>query len=574
MNKSILIKIIFELKRYWFYFLFSIIFSVTYVVGSLLIPILIGRAIDVIVDINQVDFEMLKKIFAYMAIILVCVGISQYLLNLCNNRLAYHLSYTLREKTFNKLQKLPLSYLDAHPKGDILSRMINDIETLTDGILLGFNQIFIGVMTIIITLVFMFMLNYIMALVVIFLTPISLFVSRFIAKKIHHYFVDQARLKGVQTAFVEEMIQGQKVIRAFQYENNASNEFKNISDELEVVTKKALFFSSLPNPVTRFVNAIVYAVIIFIGAMIVIDNPLFTIGLLTTFLSYASQYTKPFNDISSVVTELQNSFSCGERIYELLAEKEEIEIKRQVLENVDGNIDINNVDFSYDKKTSLIKDFSLKVEKGQKVAIVGPTGCGKTTFINLLMRFYDVDKGTIVVDGVDISNITRQNLRKNYGMVLQDTWLRYGSIKDNITLGEDYSLEDVKKACALSKANNFIELLDDDYNTLIDENGGNLSQGQKQLLCIARVMLRLPPILILDEATSSIDTRTEIKIQEAFNNLMKGKTSFIVAHRLSTIKNADLILVMKDGKIIEQGKHEELLAKNGFYSMLFNSQYQ
>lgn len=557
------------------FFLFSsIILAIIYVVASLYLPILAGDCVDLIVEKGNVNFEKIFQIFIIMGLLLVIAAIAQYLLNLCNNHLIYKYAASLRKRTFEKLERLPLKYLDSHPSGDILSRLSSDIEVVNDGLLIGMNQLFIGVFTIVMTLVFMFILNYIMAIVVVVLTPLSLFAARFIAKNINRYFYQQASYRGEQIAFIEEMMNNQKVVRAFNYEDKSEEDFSIITDKLEDAARKSSFFSALPNPVTRFVNALIYAVIILIGALLTIYNLGFSVGLLMTFLSFASKYATPFNDISSVITEIENALTCLKRVYELLDEEDEISDKgNENLEAVEGNISLNDVSFSYDVNQKLIEHLSLNVKKGQKIALVGPTGCGKTTFINLLMRFYDVNNGSISVDGHNIKAITRDSLRRNYGMVLQDTYLRYGTIEENITMGDNFTREQVVEAAKMSSCDHFISLLKDGYNTLIDENGGDFSQGQKQLIAICRVMLRLPPMLILDEATSSIDTRTEIKIQQAFNILMKDKTSFIVAHRLSTIKDADIILVMKDGNVIESGTHQDLLKKKGFYYELYNSQF-
>lgn len=557
------------------FFLFSsIVLAIIYVVASLYLPILAGDCVDLIVEKGNVNFEKIFQIFIIMGLLLVIAAIAQYLLNLCNNHLIYKYAASLRKRTFEKLERLPLKYLDSHPSGDILSRLSSDIEVVNDGLLIGMNQLFIGVFTIVMTLVFMFILNYIMAIVVVVLTPLSLFAARFIAKNINRYFYQQASYRGEQIAFIEEMMNNQKVVRAFNYEDKSEEDFSIITDKLEDAMRKSSFFSALPNPVTRFVNALIYAVIILIGALLTIYNLGFSVGLLMTFLSFASKYATPFNDISSVITEIENALTCLKRVYELLDEEDEVSDKgNKNLEAVEGNISLNDVSFSYDVNQKLIEDLSLNVKKGQKIALVGPTGCGKTTFINLLMRFYDVNNGSISVDGHNIKAITRDSLRRNYGMVLQDTYLRYGTIEENITMGDNFTHEQVVEAAKMSSCDHFISLLKDGYNTLIDENGGDFSQGQKQLIAICRVMLRLPPMLILDEATSSIDTRTEIKIQQAFNILMKNKTSFIVAHRLSTIKDADIILVMKDGNVIESGTHQNLLKKKGFYYELYNSQF-
>lgn len=575
MKKNSFLRIISYIKPYVFFLIASIISAVIYIVLSLYIPVLIGRAIDNIIDINNVDFETLRIIFLKVVICLTGASLFQYLMSMANNHIAFCITRDFRKQVFNKIQHLPLSYLDSHPLGDIVSRMISDIDALSDGLLLGFSQLFTGIISILITLVFMFMLNWIMAIVVIVLTPLSLFVAKYIAKKINRYFKEQAILRGKQTAYIEEMVSGQKIVRAFNYEHKTQLQFETISNELETASLKANFFSSLVNPSTRFINAVVYALIAFIGTIIVISPLSFTVGNLTTFLSYANQYTKPFNDISSVVTELQNAVTCANRVFELLDQPNEMKDDDNALSltDISGKVEIDDVSFSYTPDQKLIEGFSLNVKPGQKVAIVGPTGCGKTTLINLLMRFYDVNFGDIKIDDKSIYKLKRRSIRENYGMVLQDTWLRYGSVRDNITMGKETSEKDILEAIKLSHADHFINQLPDGLDTLIDENDGQLSQGQKQLLCIARVMLNIPPMLILDEATSSIDTRTEIKIQDAFNKMMKGRTSFIVAHRLSTIREADVILVMKDGMVIEQGNHQELIKQKGFYYNLYNSQF-
>ena len=575
MNRKVTVRLLRTLRPYTAYLILSTVLSVGYVISSLFIPILVGNAIDAIVEIGNVNFSLLETIFIQIAISLVFASLCQYGATLCNNRLAYGVTKTLRDRTFKKIQQLPLSYLDAHPYGDVVSRMISDIDTLSDGLLLGFSQVFTGIVSIVVTLIFMFSMNWIMALVVVVLTPISLFVARFIAKRIHRYFEMQTVLRGKQTAYIEEMVSGQKIVRAFNYERKSEEKFAFIAGDLEDASLKANFYSSLVNPSTRFVNALVYAVIAFIGAMMVISQPAFTPGKLTTFLSYASQYTKPFNDISSVVTELQNAMTCADRVFELLDQEDEpADISSAVdLKNVRGRVSLEHVFFSYEKDQRLIEDFNLNIIPGQKVAIVGPTGCGKTTLINLLMRFYDVTSGEIRIDHIGLKDLKRNSIRDNYGMVLQETWLRHGTIRENILLGRACTDDEIQTALKQSHADYFVSRLPDGVDTVIDESGGQLSQGQKQLLCIARVMIHLPPMLILDEATSSIDTRTEVKIQDAFSKMMKGRTSFIVAHRLSTIREADVILVMNEGHIIEQGSHEELLARKGFYYNLYNAQF-
>ena len=581
MKNNLFSRLMRTIKPYWFFLLLTLICSIGYVFFSLYIPILVGNAIDVLIEGN-VDFDQLKSILQLIGLFLIVASILQYIMNLCNNRLTYSMTRDLRNQAIQKIQDLPLKYLDNHSYGDIVSRIINDVETISDGLLLGFNQVFTGVVTIVVTLIFMFTMKWEMALTVVVLTPLSLFVAKFISKKIHKYFADQTVLKGEQTAFIEEMVNGQKVVRAFNHEEDNQNKFEEISSRLEVASLKANFFSSLVNPTTRFVNALVYALICLIGAIICIKTKdldpslVFTTGMLTTFLSYASQYTKPFNDISSVVTELQNALTCASRVYDLLDEDEEVKDKENAykLENAVGDVELKNMYFSYVENQHLIEDFNLKVKHGQRVAIVGPTGCGKTTLINLLMRFYDVTDGSILIDNYDLRDLQRNSIRDNYGMVLQETYLRHASIKDNILMGKEVSEERLIEIAKQSHIYNFVTTLKDGFDTIVDDSNGLLSQGQKQLICIARVMVNLPPMLILDEATSSIDTRTELKIQDAFNKMMKGRTSFIVAHRLSTIKEADVIIVMNEGHIIEQGNHQELLQKKGFYYNLYNSQFQ
>lgn len=572
-KKSVIGHIFSSLKPYFGLLLLSLVCSVLQVMCSLYIPILVGNGVDLIVSEGNVDFNSLFVILIKICAFFISASVFQYLMSVLNNKITYLFTRDLKNDFFVKIQNLSISYLDKHSYGDILSRMVNDIEVLSDGLLLGFNQLFSGVVIIVVTLIFMFMMNYVMALVVLFLTPISLFVAKFVAKNIHRYFKDQAIIKSEQTSFIDEIINGQKVIRAFAKEDDNQVKFDEISVRLEKVALKANFYSALVNPTTRFVNAIVYAIVCLIGAVICINNPLFTAGKLTTFLSYANQYTKPFNDISSVITELQNAFTSAERVFVLLDE-EEIKNGGESLGSVEGNVELKNVYFSYEKSQRLIEDFSIKVSKGQKIAIVGPTGCGKTTLINLLMRFYDINKGCIMIDGKDVSMFTRDSVRENIGMVLQETYLRHASIRENILMGSEISEEELIRISKESHIDYFVSRLPNGFDTVIDENYGLLSQGQKQLLCIARVMVNLPPMLILDEATSSIDTRTEIKIQEAFNKMMKGRTTFIVAHRLSTIQGADKIIVMNEGHIIEQGNHHELLKNKGFYYNLYNSQFE
>ncbi|MBQ5475142.1 MAG: ABC transporter ATP-binding protein, partial [Lachnospiraceae bacterium] len=502
--------------------------------------------------------------------------VSQWIMNICNNRIVYRVVKDIRNDAFEKIEKLPISYIDAHPFGDTMSRVISDTDTFADGLLMGFTQMFTGVVTIFGTIIFMLTINVWITLIVVCITPLSLFVARFVAKHTYDMFKKQSEIKGKETAFINEMIAGQKVVTAFGHEDENMEEFDEMNEKLRKCSLRATFFSSTVNPSTRFVNNIVYAGVGVSGAIMAILKPsIFTVGNLTAFLSYASQYTKPFNEISGVVTEMQNAIACADRIFELIEETpqpEDVE-NAVVLEDVTGNVELKNVEFSYVAKQRLIEDFNLQVKPGMKVAIVGPTGCGKSTIINLLMRFYDTNSGEICVDGNNIKKVQRKSLRKSYGMVLQETWFKEGTIRDNITMGEEVDEEEVIKAAKMSHADSFIRRLPNGYDTYISEDGGNLSNGQKQLLCITRIMLNIPSMLILDEATSSIDTRTELRIQDAFNKMMEGRTSFIVAHRLSTIKNADIIIAMKDGHIIEQGNHKELLEKGGFYANLYNSQF-
>lgn len=575
-------KVLNYIGRYKIFMLISVLIATATVAGTLYVPILVGRAIDEIVSEGNVDFGAVGGILLTIGIVVGITAALQWLMNSINNRITFHIIRDIRDEAFKKIEILPLSFLDAHSSGEIVSRVIADVDQFADGLLMGFTQLFTGIMTILGTLVFMLTINWKIALVVVILTPLSLFVARFIARRTYSMFKLQSKARGKQTAFIDEMIGNQKVVQAFSHQDESLEQFDEINEELQKYSLRATFFSSLTNPVTRFVNNIVYACVALTGAFAVLGGwfsigATFTIGSLTCFLSYANQYTKPFNEISGVITELQNALACASRIFELIEEKPQIPDKAdaKVLKNAEGRIELDDVAFSYSPDRKLIENLSLSVKKGQRIAIVGPTGCGKTTLINLLMRFYDVDKGSISVDGEDIRNLTRNSLRSSYGMVLQETWLKSGTIKDNIIMGKpDATDEEIIEASKASHAHSFIKRLEKGYDTVITEDGGNLSQGQKQLLCITRVMLCLPPMLILDEATSSIDTRTEIKIQNAFTRLMTGRTSFIVAHRLSTIREADVILVMKNGHIIEQGKHEELLKKNGFYASLYNSQFE
>lgn len=566
------------IKKYMFYVALSVIFAAATVAMTLYVPILTGDAIDLIVGKGNVDFSAVYAIVKKIIIVVGLTALSQWIMNICNNKITYGVIRDIRKDAFEKLEILPLKYIDSHSHGDIVSRVITDVDTFADGLLMGFTQLFTGVITILGTLIFMLTINVKITFVVVLITPISLFVASFIAKKTYRMFRLQSETRGEQTALIDEMIGNQKVVQAFGHEDEALEQFDEINGRLQKWSLKAIFFSSITNPSTRFVNSLVYTGVGITGAFTVITNPAFTVGQLSCFLSYANQYTKPFNEISGVVTELQNALACAARIFELIKEEPQIPDNEdaRVLKDtdVDGALELENVYFSYVPEKKLIENFNLSVKPGERVAIVGPTGCGKSTVINLLMRFYDVNSGSIKVEGTDIRNITRDSLRSSYGMVLQETWLKEGTIRENLCMGKpDATEEEMIAAAKASHAHSFIKRLKDGYDTYITEDGGSLSQGQKQLLCIARVMLCLPPMLILDEATSSIDTRTEQKIQSAFAKMMKGRTSFIVAHRLSTIKEADTILVMKDGSVIEQGNHEELLAKNGFYANLYNSQF-
>jgi ATP-binding cassette subfamily B protein len=569
-------KVFGYMKKYIPVLILSLILAAISVALTLYFPILTGRAIDLIIEKGAVDFDGMFVILRRAAVVAVLTGAAQWLMNTCNNRMTYGIVRDIRRDAFDKIEKLPLSYIDSHSHGDIVSRIIADVDTFADGLLMGFTQLFSGVATIIGTLIFMLTINVKITLVVVLITPVSLFVASFIAKKTYSMFRLQSKTRGEQTALIEEMIGNQKVVQAFTHEDEALEKFDEINSRLKKCSLRAIFFSSLTNPCTRFVNSLVYAGVGVTGALSAISGVGITVGQLSCFLTYANQYTKPFNEISGVITELQNALACAARIFELIEEPEEVPDSADavVLKEADGRVDIENVYFSYVPEQKLIENFNLHVTSGQRVAIVGPTGCGKTTLINLLMRFYDVNAGTISVSGTDIQQMTRASLRKNYGMVLQETWLRRGTIRDNIIMGKpDATEEEILAAAKASHAHSFIRRLPDGYDTMITEDGGNLSQGQKQLLCITRVMLCLPPMLILDEATSSIDTRTESRIQKAFLTMMKGRTSFIVAHRLSTIRESDIILVMKDGRVIEQGNHESLLAQGGFYAELYNSQF-
>lgn len=574
-QKGTLKKVLRYIKKYVWILALSLVLAAVVVVLTLYVPILTGQAIDAIVSQGNVDFGRVTSILWKIgAAVLVTAG-AQWIMNVCNNKITYCVVRDIRNDAFTKIQNLPLSYIDSRSYGGVVSRVIADADQFADGLLLGFTQLFTGVITILGTLLFMLSVNVGITLVVVLITPVSLVVAAFIAKRTYEMFRLQSETRGEQTALVEEMLGNQKVVQAFGYEDEAKQKFDEINERLEKCSLRGIFFSSITNPSTRFVNSLVYAGVGIAGAVSAVRGGI-SVGQLSCFLSYANQYTKPFNEISGVVTELQNALACAARIFELIEEKpqEPDGAGAVVLEKADGNVQLEDVYFAYEPDQKLIENFNLTVKAGQRVAIVGPTGCGKTTLINLLMRFYDVKSGSIRVSGQDIRKITRESLRANYGMVLQETWLRQGTIRENIAMGKpDASEEEVVRAAKASHAHSFIKRLPKGYDTIIGEDGGSLSQGQKQLLCIARVMLCLPPMLILDEATSSIDTRTEIKIQNAFSKMMQGRTSFIVAHRLSTIQEADVILVMKDGQIIEQGNHQLLLKKNGFYATLYNSQF-
>lgn len=576
MNQKDTIKKIFKyLTNYKASIIFSLLFALITVAGQLAIPILQGKAIDRIIGAGNVDIKGILKILAIIAVTMAATALFQWIMNVINNKITYSIVRDIRKDAFEKLQILPVNYVDTHPAGEIVSKVIADVDQFADGLLMGFTQFFTGVMTIIGTLVFMFVYDWKITMVVVLVTPASFFIASFIAKRTYNMFKKQSEARGEQTSLIDEMIGNEKIVQAYSMEDNSLERFDEINNKLQKYSLDATFFSSLSNPSTRFVNNVVYALVAFVGAFSVMRGGL-TVGSLSALLSYANQYMKPFNEISGVVTELQNAIACAGRVIDLI---DETPMKKDpdnelVVKDGEGKIDLEDVCFSYDKSKELIKNFNLHVRPGERVAIVGPTGCGKTTVINLLMRFYDVDSGSIKVEDVDINDVTKKSLRSNYGMVLQETWLKSGTIKENIITGKpDATDEEIIAAAKAAHAHGFIKRLPNGYDTVIGEDGGNLSQGQKQLLCIARVMLCLPPMLILDEATSSIDTRTEMKIQHAFSVMMEGRTSFIVAHRLSTIKSADIIIVMKDGNIIEQGNHEELLAKGGFYSVLYNSQF-
>ena len=574
-NKETMKRVLKYIRKYTPALVLSLLLAGLTVLLTLYIPILTGNAVDLIIGEGQVDMPDIFAIMKKIAIVMIITAVGQWVMNTCNNYITYHVIRDIRTDAFAKLEILPLKYLDAHAYGDIVSRVIADVDTFADGLLMGFTQLFTGVLTILCTLGFMLVTNVPITLVVVCITPVSFLVAKFIATKTYSMFKEQSETRGEQTSLIEEMIDNQKIVNTFSRGEAVKSKFGEINGRLQKCSLKAIFFSSITNPATRFVNSLVYAGVGVFGALVAIKGGI-SVGRLSCFLSYANQYTKPFNEISGVVTELQNAFVCAGRIFELIDEEPQVPdaADARVLEDAQGNVDLKNVYFQYVPEKKLIQNFNLQVKPGQRVAIVGPTGCGKTTVINLLMRFYDVNSGSIKVDGTDIRDITRGSLRTNYGMVLQETWLRSGTIRDNICMGKpDATEEEIIAAAKASHAHSFIKRLPQGYDTVITEDGGSLSQGQKQLLCITRVMLCLPPMLILDEATSSIDTRTEIKIQNAFAKMMEGRTSFIVAHRLSTIQSADVIMVMKDGNIIEQGNHETLLAKGGFYANLYNSQF-
>ena len=574
-RKATLTRVLHKIRPYSLFVVCSLIVAAVSVAAQLYIPILCGDAIDLMLGKGNVDFAGVGRIIVEVLVVAVVAAFAQWLLSVCNNRITFSVSRDLRNEALRKIQTLPLSYLDSHPSGDIVSRMVADVDTFADGLLMGFTQLFSGVLTILGTLLFMLSENVVITLVVVCITPLSLLVASFLAKRSYKYFQGQSSVRGEQTALVNEMIEGQKVVQAFGHEAESLDAFDEVNGRLQNVSLKAIFFSSMTNPATRFVNNIVYAGVGLVGALYAVRGGI-TIGQLSVFLNYANQYTKPFNEISGVVTELQNALACAARVFELLDADDQIpEAENAAVLQPDGHVQLEDVSFRYLPDRPLIEGLSLDVKPGQRIAIVGPTGCGKTTLINLLMRFYDVNSGSITVSGDDIRNVTRASLRGSYGMVLQDTWLRAGTVRENIAYGKpDATLEEVVAAAKAAHADSFIRRLPEGYDTVIAEDGGNISQGQKQLLCIARVMLCLPPMLILDEATSSIDTRTEVRIQKAFARMMQGRTSFIVAHRLSTIREADVILVMKDGRIVEQGNHDELLAAGGFYAKLYNSQFE
>lgn len=563
------------LKPYSPILILSLAFAVLMVVGTLYTPILIGQGIDLILGKGTVNFQGIEHILIKIVGVTVITSLTQWLMNLCNNRITYHIINNVRTQAFAHLQKLPLKYIDEHQYGEMMSRVITDVEQFSDGLLMGFSQLFTGIITILGTLIFMLSIHLQISLIVIFITPLSFFVAGFVAKKTYILFQKQSEVRAKMTSLTDEMVGNQKTVQVFGYQDRVIKRFKKINEELKDCSVKAIFFSSITNPTTRFINGLVYAGVGISGAIFAIHGRI-SVGQLTSFLSYANQYTKPFNEISGVITELQNALACAKRVFDFMEEKEEKEDakEKEVLNKADGNVELKEVTFSYESGKELLKNLNLNVQTGQKIAIVGPTGCGKTTLINLLMRFYEIEQGELIVSGRNVQDITKDSLRENYGMVLQDTWLKSCSIADNIAYGKpNATRREIEQAAKKAFAHDFIERMEKGYDAIIEEEGGRLSQGQKQLICIARVMLRLPSMLILDEATSSIDTRTEVKVQNAFQQMMKGRTSFIVAHRLSTIQEADCILVMKDGNIIERGKHKELLEQNGFYTKLYNSQF-
>ena len=577
-NKEVLKRVSSYIGRYKYHLIVSMLLALISTAGILYIPILLGRAIDCIIGAGNVDFRRIGEIILLICIIIAISAVSQWIMNSLNNKITYNVVRDMRARAFSKIESLPISFIDSNKTGDIVSRVITDVDQFADGLLMGFTQFFTGVVTILITLAFMLSINLWIAIVVVIVTPLSFLIASFIAKKTHKMFTLQSKTRGEQTAFIDEMIGNQKIVDAYSMQEDNIEKFDEINQRLGKYSLKAIFYSSITNPATRFVNSVVYAAVAFFGAMLAVktNQSAITVGVLTSFLAYANQYTKPFNEISAVITELQNAFACAARLFELLEQESVAADKEDAIEikEANGKLEIRNISFSYTENQKLIEDFNLSVKPGQKIAIVGPTGCGKTTLINLLMRFYDVKSGKIILDDSDYDDIKRKSLRRNYGMVLQDTWLKSGTVKENIVFGApDASDEEIIEAAKKAHAHSFIKRLENGYETVIGEDGGSLSQGQKQLLCIARLMLCTPPMLILDEATSSIDTRTEIRIQKAFAKLMQGRTTFIVAHRLATIKEADVILVMKDGNIIEQGNHKELLEKKGFYHKLYHSQF-
>ncbi len=580
-RKPVFKRILRQLKKYKLLLVLTIFFALVSVVGTLLVPIFFGQIVDLLIKGQVVDFSLIFIKFTAIGVTVIITCLAQWLMNVINNKITYNVVKDIRQEAFSHIQILPLKFIDAHSYGDVVGRVIADVDTFADGLLMGFTQLFTGVLTILGTLGIMFAINWIVALIVFVITPLSLFVSKFIVSRTYSFFKKTNEIRGEQTGFIDEMIGNLKVVQAFNHQDDNLKKFDEVNERLTKASLKSIFYSSLTNPCTRFINSVVYASVALSGALMLIlpdvNLPVaFSAGILTVFLSYANQYTKPFNEISGVISELQNAISCAGRIYEIIDEKPQTPDASDALalENADGEVKFENVCFSYTEDRKLIENLNLTAQAGQRIAIVGPTGCGKTTLINLLMRFYDPVSGSVKVDGKDISDITRKSLRKNYGMVLQDTWLKSGTVYENIAMANpSASREEVEAAAKAARAHNFIMQMPDAYDTVITEDGGNLSQGQKQLLCITRIMLSLPPMLILDEATSSIDTRTEHKIQQAFAKLMQGRTSFIVAHRLSTIKEADLILVMNNGNIVEQGTHAELLSKGGFYAKLYNSQF-